>query len=296
MKFVRTDTPAIPVPASTVVVVRDPSRGAGLDVFLVKRHARSGFMANAYVFPGGRLDEGDRPPDQAACDGVDRLYARLPGLARDEAVRYGVAAVREIFEECGVLLAHGSDETLIAARSEEEQQRLDEMRRALNTAERTLWDIVAERGWRLALDVLVPFAHWVTPEVEPRRFDTRFFLARVPPGQEPSHDERETVDGVWMSPAQALDRCRRGKIILPPPTWRTLDDLSAHASVEEALAWGASQPQIRRQPRYVEKDGVAMLVLPGDPEYPVGPDEAMDRETRFVLDGEVWRARRPPDK
>jgi hypothetical protein len=142
---------------------------------------------------------------------------------------------------------------------------------------------------RLALDAVVPFAHWVTPEVETRRFDTRFLMARMPAGQEASHDEGETTALEWLPPATAVSRAVQGGILLPPPTWSTLARLARFGSVDEALQWASSTPIVRIEPRFSREGGVTTLMLPGDPAYPLPPGlEPLD-DTRFVLAEGVWR-------
>lgn len=283
---------ATPFRAATVVILRDRAPvGAGIEVFLVQRHGRSGFMGGAYVFPGGKLDEADFVGDRVAlCDGLDIAARRLSTLDEPEAVQYHVAAIRESFEESGLLLARNRDGHLVAFDDDPViVQRMNEARREVHGGERTLWSVIAREGWRLALDVLVPFAHWVTPEVEPRRFDTRFFLTRAPAGQTPRHDATETVESVWISPADALSAAASDTIVLPPPTWRTLADLAPYGTVDEALAWAEAEPAIRRQPRFFQDGDEQMLVLPGDPLYPAPPHEAMVDPTRFVWTIDRWK-------
>jgi hypothetical protein len=126
-------------------------------------------------------------------------------------------------------------------------------------------------------------SNWVTPPIDVRQFDTRFFATRIPPRQTPAHDETETTDSEWLAPAGALARCRRGDIVLPPPTWTTLRELEAFGTVDEALAWARRRDIVRRQPEAVELDGRRMLILPPDPSNPA-------LETRFILADGRWRA------
>ena len=181
-------------PASTVVLLRpSPSR---FDVFLVRRADSVAFMGGAHVFPGGSVDPGDRLVDpNAACDGVEAAIARMPDVDPGTAIAHHVAAIRELFEEAGVQLARGP-----------------------------------AGAKRLALDALAYFAHWVTPDIEIKRFDARFFAALVPEGQEPSHDSREASASGWFDPTDAVARCRAGEIALPPPTWTTLRTLERFSS------------------------------------------------------------------
>ena len=153
----------------------------------------------------------------------------------------------------------------------------------------TLREVIARERLRLALDALALFAHWVTPEVETRRFDTHFFLAVAPDEQQAAHDEHETTQGTWMTAQEAIERCRRGEIALPPPTWTTLRALSRCSSIEEAWRWAQAQQAPRVQPCFLERgDGTRLVLLPGDPLCPA-VDGFEAEETRFLLENGRWR-------
>jgi 8-oxo-dGTP pyrophosphatase MutT (NUDIX family) len=252
---------ANPRPASTVVLLRDGA--AGPEVFLVRRHESTAFMGGAHVFPGGRVDAADRAGDTSWCDGIDHAAAQLPDVDRADAIAYHVAAARELFEEAGVLLADTS--TL---------DRFTHDRTAVHDGSATLRGVVEREGLRLSLDGLVHFAHWVTPPIDTRQFDTRFFVTRVPPHQTPAHDDTETTHSTWMTPAGALAAASGGDIVLP-------------------LAWARTRRITRRQPKMLNEGGRRMLLLPGDPQYPEVVDPEPPAETRFVLVGKQWRAERP---
>ena len=270
---------ANPRPASTVVVLRDTPRGP--EVFLVRRHESTAFMGGAHVFPGGRVDTADRDGGPSWCDGVDYAATQLPDIDRVEAIAYHVAAARELFEEAGVLLANTpTREHFVADRAD------------LHGGRATLRAIVEREGLRLALDALVLFAHWVTPPIDTRQFDTRFFLTRVPPHQTPVHDDTETTHSTWMTPAAAIAAAASDAIVLPPPTWTTLRELEPFTSVDAALQWARTRRIARRQPKMIEDDGRRMLLIPGDPLYPESSDPEPPRETRFVAAGKRWRAER----
>ena len=154
-------------------------------------------------------------------------------------------------------------------------------------------ELFEEAGVRVELEALVPFAHWITPEQEARRFDVRFFMTALPAGQDPSHDQRELSESVWLDPSAAIEQCRADAIALPPPTWTTLRMLEKLTSVEAALAWAREQPIVAVRPRITDRDGVRTLTLPGDPEHPAIPGFETPAETRFVLDGRRWRPAKP---
>lgn len=259
---------------------------AQVEVLMLQRHPSAPFMGGAHVFPGGRVDGADAGGAFLdRCDGMSHAAAQLPDLPPEAAAAFHVAAVRELFEEAGILLA--KDEQGHFARAKEHA--LSRLRLQVHAGTLTLPELAAMQGLRFALDALVAFAHWVTPPGEPRRFDTRFFLAAAPPGQTAAHDERETIHAEWITPAAAIAACRRGAIHLPPPTWTTLRELEACERVDDALALARRRAMVRREPLLVEEGGREMLVLPGDPLSSVAePDPP--RETRFVRVDGRWRA------
>ena len=155
---------------------------------------------------------------------------------------------------------------------------------------RPLREVIQAEGLRLALDALVTFAHWVTPPIDVRRFDTRFFVARMPPDQTPAHDDTETTHGVWVTPGDALARCRRGETSLPPPTWTTLRELEPLRTVDQVVAWARRRRIQRREPQLVESGNRRWLVLPGDALSAEAPTDPPPPETRFELVEGRWLA------
>ncbi len=272
---------AAPVrPAATVVVLR-PARETPFEVLMVRRNDQVAFMPGAHVFPGGRVDDSDTALPAEACDGLDTL-GRLVDLTPAEEARYRVAAIRELLEEAGVLLARDASGAMA------DHATASSVRASL-PATSSFVQHLADRHLRVALDVVMPFAHWVTPEIEIRRYDTRFLLTRVPAGQQASHDDGETTALDWLAPLDAVARAERGEIRLPPPTWITLMRLARCGSIDEAWRWAATTPIVRIQPGFT-KDGLATLMLPGDPTYPLPPGSEPFDEVRFELvDGVGWR-------
>lgn len=239
--------PSLPLPAATVVVLRD-SESPPFEVLMVKRHDNVAFMAGAYVFPGGRVDDADSSEAASLIESFPN-ESRFPDLTPEQEIAFRVAAVRELSEEAGVVV---------------------DMRE------------------------IVPMAHWVTPEVETRRYDTRFFLVRMPHGQEARHDEKETTELAWITPLEAIARCEQDSIMLPPPTWTTLKRLGRFRSIEEVFGWARTTPIMRVQPGFINEAGVRMLTLPGDPLYPAIPGWEVPDDTRFVLEeGKGWKPVRP---
>jgi len=282
-----------PEPAATVVLLRPDPAGQPL-VFFVKRHGKARFMPRHYVFPGGRLDPGDADEALLArVDGVDgaALASRMVGVtSARQALAHVVAAIRETFEEAGVLLAR-RDGQPVSTRTDE----LRAWRDALNEGGATFAELVTALGLRLDGGGLTYFAHWVTPRGHRHRYDARFFLACAPDGQVERHDAKETTDSVWRSPRSALDAYAGDEdFLLAPPTWSVLRDLSAHATTQAARAWARAQTHPPRiEPRIVRVGDqaageVELRVLPGDPLYGDGvePDAA---PRRLVLRDGRWR-------
>jgi 8-oxo-dGTP pyrophosphatase MutT (NUDIX family) len=250
------DTESKPVPArpaSTVLLLRDGAEG--LEVFMVVRHRQIEFASGALVFPGGRVDPGDRAIAEA-----------LPGLGPPEAGALRVAAVRETFEECGVLLARprGAAELLDAARLARIEA---EHRAALCRGERPFAEVLAAEDLLPATDRLVPFAHWITPVSRPKRFDTHFFLAAAPPDQAARHDGGESVESVWIRPAQALAETEAGLRKLVFATRMNLVRLARYASVQQAFAEAAAAPVVTVLPESVETPQGRMLRIPREAGY-----------------------------
>ena len=256
-------TKRTPRPAATVAVLRDGP--TGLETFLIKRSGASPFMPHAHVFPGGRVDLEDAVAPVVGGD------AERDRMGLEDALAYQVAAVRETFEETGILLADGEPDSVARGR--------------LQRREASWREVAGERGWVLRADTLVYWAHWVTPEAEPRRYDTRFFVAGVPADTVGRHDDYETVDSDWFSPADALEAAMRSEIFLAPPTWRTLEELAKVQDVASALAAGRRRRIFPVEPRIGTDGGRLAILLPGDPENP-GPTCAP--YTRMVWRDGYW--------
>jgi len=212
-----------PVPAATILIVRDAP--AGLEVFMVKRHHQIDFVAGALVFPGGKVSKSDF--DAALTDHTD-----VVGDWNTEMRALGAAAIREAFEESGILFAReAGSEGLISA---ERAIALAHYRDALEKNEISLLDMLRAENLRLACDQLVRFAHWITPEMMPKRFDTHFFLASAPLGHAGSHDGRESVDSIWIGPNEAISDRKKWNVIFP--TKLNLMKLAKSANVADAVA------------------------------------------------------------
>lgn len=279
-----TPSPVAPRPAATVVVAR--GNGTDIEVLLLRRTAKAAFMARAWVYPGGRVDPEDADDAWAAhVQGAGALDGAFDDLDPDESRAFFVAAIRECFEESGLLLAHRRDGRPLAATATD-RARLATWRRRLADRDAGLLDLVREEGLIVHLDAILPFAHWITPANEPKRYDTRFFLAQAPAGQEPIADHNETVAERWVRPVDALALHARGELQLAPPTWRTLLDLEHAARASGVRAWAAAEVPVPIEPAFTRDGDDLQLVLPGDPEHPAR--RAVRGATRIGLRDGAW--------
>jgi 8-oxo-dGTP pyrophosphatase MutT (NUDIX family) len=261
---------SVPSPAATVIVLRDST--AGPEMFLVRRHAGTAFMAGAHVVPGGRVDAADlEAADAGWCDGVEHAHQQLEEMTTREAAGYHVAAARELFEEAGVLLARRDGEDHVVPLDDPvAAERYNAARHAIHESELSLSDFCADEGLVLLVDRIHLVAHWMTPVGERRRFDTRFFVAAAPPAQQPLHDDKDTIASRWVVPARALRLWTAGELQMFPPTVACLEFLAAHADVDTAIGASAAvgvPPLV--QPRLVVDDDGRMVGLkrPGDDGY-----------------------------
>lgn len=241
-------TAAVPRPAATAVVMRDGE--ACVEVLLLQRHRSSGFVPGAHVFPGGRVDASDAVAPAVAEDG---------GTTLEPAVKYRVAAIREVFEETGVLLARD-------ARGEwapdcTTDPAMESWREQLMAGQASLADVLADRQLRACVEEVVYFSHWITPVAEPRRYDTRFFLARLPDHRTARADPREMIDAIWLGIDEAMQRFEAGQLPMVFPTVRTLQSLRGYDSVDAALAAARTTPVHPILPRLVRTPtGVGIVI------------------------------------
>jgi 8-oxo-dGTP pyrophosphatase MutT (NUDIX family) len=274
--------PPAPRHAATVVVLRDGAQG--VEVFCVLRHPKSSFLGGAVVFPGGKVEPADADAGWASLAtephprGADMTGdPDVPDAPHPRAI--AVAACRETLEEAAIVPLDPPVDDPGAA---------DALRREAASIEGGLAAALAARGLRLAIDRLVPWARWITPEAEGRRFDARFFLLEVPPGQVGRHDEHETTMSFWATPASVLERFARGEVFLAPPTTRTLELLATARDVSAARALAGEQSLRPICPLFVPDEQAPFLALPGDPTHAVrerrvvGPTRFVLRDGRFV--------------
>jgi 8-oxo-dGTP pyrophosphatase MutT (NUDIX family) len=257
--------PVEPVPAATVMLLRDSA--AGPEVLLLERHSKSEFLPDAYVFPGGRVDEEDHELG-ARVAGLDArgASALLPTVRPELALGFFVAAIRETFEECGVLLARRrGDSKLVDAAT---AAALARHRLTVQSGEQSFRALVLAEDLVLAADLLAPHAHWITPEDSPRRFDTLFFTAETASGHETLHDGVELTDHVWLRPEQWLEQFRAGKRHMILPTWANLETLLGFGRARDALAASSKRALVPILPVLTERDGKRRVVIPQGTGYP----------------------------
>jgi 8-oxo-dGTP pyrophosphatase MutT (NUDIX family) len=258
------DPLAVPIrPAATVMLVDDRP---DLHVLLLRRTARQVFAPDMWVYPGGAVDPADAEDAAPHVAGLDDAEAsRRLGVERG-GLAYWVAAVRECFEEAGVLFARGGVGHL-------DPGHLGRRRDALNRHEADFVTLLREESLVLDLAALHPVAHWVTPLGSPRRFDTRFFVAAFPDGQEAVHDDGEAVHSAWYRPADAVAAWRRDELSMMSPTARMMMCLEPFERAADVVGAAAGGPEAH-QVKVIRGEGVYEILLPGDAGYDDGDDEA----------------------
>jgi 8-oxo-dGTP pyrophosphatase MutT (NUDIX family) len=253
--------------ASSVILLRR-AKPVGFEIFMLRRAKGSSFMASAFVFPGGAAEPGEDARTTAA---------------------------RELFEEAGVLLATETDEA-----DTMEVLSMGALRKRMNAGEDAA-KLLADAGMQWSTDALLPWAHWITPSIEPKRFSARFFVCELPPGQVPTFDAVETVEQMWVTPQDALGRA--GELNLPPPQIRTCWELAEHGTIDEVMSAARTRaeephPIMPRLRTMVAGEGPCLL-LPWDPEYtnngtgdatPLTYQPRWARgPSRFVMEDRAWK-------
>ncbi len=272
----------VPRDASTVMLVRDVAAGGpgagstAMQVLLLRRNDKSTWVAGVHLFPGGAVDDEDANDEIARyCEGrSDAQASRILGVPAGGR-KFFVAAVRECFEEAGILLALAGQRKALSLRDPEVARRFVDYRRRLNAGEVQLHEICAAESLALDLNCVGYFSHWITPEGSPRRYDTRFFVARVPEEQEALHDDAEVVASMWIEPARAIERHRVGEVELWLPTLRNLEAIATFPCTAALMA-AVSVAEDPRLPLRLAAEGEgARILLPTDEGY----EEALARQT-----------------
>ena len=250
------------IPAATIILMREADHG--FEIFIAKRNSRSTF-GSIYVFPGGKLDPEDYSEDlYSHCEGLDDTVASKKLDLEKGGLAYWVACIRECFEEAGILLTNTNDHLI------NNSKKLNLYRDKLNAGEITFKAICSDENLRLRASSIVPCAHWITPTIEPKRFDTRFFLAKVSSKQLGMHDGFELTDSFWIKPSDALKKLEKGEMNMLPPTIKNIETLSEFSSSDDAfnhfegLSSDAIPPIL---PKFIKKDGAWIGYFPGDEGY-----------------------------
>ncbi|MGA0840603.1 MAG: NUDIX hydrolase [Pseudomonadales bacterium] len=259
------DNAARPAPSATILMLRDGSEG--LEVFMVVRHHQIDFASGALVFPGGKADAQDFDP---------ALAPYIDGAADDDDMRaMQVSAIREAFEECGILLARSEGSSTLIDGSR--LAALERYRTTLHSGEVTLIDFVRNEKLRLACDQLIHFAHWVTPEMMPKRFDTHFFLAAAPADHLAVHDGHESVDSVWIKPGDAVAEAAAGTRTIIFPTLRNVEKLGTFASVSAAIEATRDARIVRVLPWTERRESGTFLCIPSEAGYAISEERMPER-------------------
>lgn len=270
------DPPVTPKDAATVVLLRDTE--GGLEAFLLRRVVGMAFAGGMSVFPGGGVDRRDADADIAWTGPTAEWWAERFACPVPLARALVCAAVRETFEESGVLLA-GPDENSVVS----DTRPYAPARQALVDREFSLAQFLADQGLVLRADLLRPWANWVTPAEEPRRYDTKFFIAALPEGQRADGSTSEADHAEWRKPDDAIGMWKAGERALLPPTWMTLAELAEQPSVAAAMA--ADRTISKIIPKVIREGRILRPVLPGDPAYDraashldARPDDTLDHQ------------------
>ena len=249
-----------PVPAATILMLRDGE--PGLEVFMVVRHHQIDFASGALVFPGGKIDAADQLAKDY-CDGIED--------ANDDQVAMQVGAIREAFEECGVLLARAQGQTELISGNRLAQ--LSDYREKIHSGDLCFADFLEQEQLRLACDVLVPFAHWVTPDMMPKRFDTWFYLAVAPSDHLAVHDGTESVDSIWISPENALTGEKEGTYTIIFPTRLNIELLGESSTVSDAISAARAHDIKTVLPWTEAREDGTYLCIPRDAGYALSEEK-----------------------
>lgn len=255
--------PVTPRHAATVIMVRDTD--AGPEVYVLRRQSTMAFASGQYVFPGGSVDKRDESIDVGWVGPEPAYWAKVFTASEPVACALVCAAIRETFEESGVLLAGPDAHTVVADTSGADWEA---DRVALIARELSFADFLRRRGLVVRADLIAPWAHWITPAFEPRRFDTRFLVAAMPHGQVTREFGEEADQVEWVRPGEAVERWKAGDMAIMPPTLIALAEIDEHDSVASVLAAAPERSVFPVQPHVVVDGDDVDLVLPGDPGYP----------------------------
>ncbi len=262
----KTTTP--PIPSATIVMLREnPSADKAMEMFMVVRHHQIDFASGALVFPGGKADPGDYD---------DVLLNHLDGASSDPDMRaMQVAAIREAYEECGVLLARPQGGSALI--DGDRLSMLEPFRKRLNDGEVSIAEFVSQQKLQLACDRLEHFAHWITPEMMPKRFDTHFFLATAPADHLAIHDGYESVDSVWITPKQAVADAEEGSRTVIFPTLRNIEKVAQYDSISSLTKATRAETVVPVLPWTEKREDGVYLCINADAGYLLNEEKMPDR-------------------
>lgn len=256
--------PAIPVPAATVILLRDGRISP--EVLMLERHSNSVFLPDMYVFPGGRVEDQDHGlAEHMTGFTADQARAALPVVEEELALGFFVAAIRETFEECGLLLARRRGESKLidaAGATELARHRLE-----VQEGTTSFRELIEKERLDLAADLLEVHAHWITPDTSPLRYDTIFFSALAPKGHLALHDGIESTKHIWMRPEDALEQRARQELRMIFPTTCNLETLAGFKNASAALKASGKREVVTVLPVVRERDGKRRLTIPGNAGY-----------------------------
>ncbi len=291
---------SIPLDSATVILIRDSSKGQ-YEIYLMRRREEPNFLSGAHVFPGGCMDDEDCSTELALYTNgisaaVKGLKSHEPELPEEKLRGILFAAIREIFEEAGILLAYDSSGNILNFSDNDPAiaDRFNEYRFKVYEKKITLIDIAKRENIRYATDLLIPYAHWITPDVKfaTLRFDARFFITKIPQGQIPVHDNIELTESFWITPGRAMEKFNTGEINLMPPTIKTIEELNEFDSSNDLFASVQEKKINTILPESFKVENGYGIKLPHDPEYsitafkqPHRPDET----SRFIQQESRWK-------
>ena len=288
-----------PLDSATVILTRESSQGQ-FKVFLMRRHRDQDFMGGAFVFPGGRLDEETATSISSPTPGVSRVPK--PSVAcRPQTCRkrrpWGSSSLPFVrpSKSPGSSLPTMQSGQIIDLAEGEKAGRFAGYRLQIHDHRLSLTEMAEQEGLTFAPDLLTPYSHWITPEIESKRFSTRFFLARQPPEQIPFHDTIEMTKSQWLTPSTAIEQQKEGRILLMPPTLKSLEELNEFDSLDDLFQAARSREIRTILPEAFTTDDGFGVRLPHDPEYKIEAYKQPPRPgetSRIVLQGDRWRTER----
>jgi len=286
----------IPLDSATIILLRE-AIGEHFEIYLMRRHRNHKFMGGAYVFPGGKLDKEDCIPELFTYGNslsIEEVKQSLqePDIPEEKAFGLFFNAIRETFEEAGILFAYKSSGEIINFSDADTRQKFAGYRLQIYEKKLSLYNLAKMENLQYSLDLLSPYSHWITPEIESKRFNTRFLLGIAPMGQVAAHDNMEMTESKWITPSNALKEHNTGKILLMPPTLKTIEELNEFHSTDSLIDSTKSRKINIILPQAFIDGEIFGVKLPHDPDYtikefkiPLRPGEP----SRIAMRDGKWR-------